>query len=55
MANPKGEKVKFTIYAPIELKEWYEEQSKNTGLTQNALYILALKKYRELEEKKNGK
>lgn len=49
------EKIKSTIYTPRDLKQWYEKHSKETGLTQNSLYILALKKYRESEEKKNGK
>lgn len=51
----KVEKVKSTIYMPEELKDWYKKYSVNTGLTQNALYILALKRYRESEEKKNGR
>jgi hypothetical protein len=55
MVITKAEKVKSTIYAPKELKDWYEEHSVKTGLTQNALYILALKRYRESEEKKNGR
>ena len=48
-------KVAFLIRMNEELKKWYENKSKEIGITTTSLIIQALRMYKEFEEEKNKK
>lgn len=47
MENKKEQTVRGQVYMPRELKQWLEDESQRTGLTQNALMLTAINNYRE--------